>query len=216
LIDTTYTSNIALGISKNFAMKACGACELTNLTSYFRDQTQRQNFLLAFLPLVDITYYCIVSTSQVREKTHNMVGLLEEIGMKEIDVRPNRLHGPNDMHMMVLDPYELNEEGIKKYLYKEKGHNIWLPLWFRDLDVDTKNKYFDEWTAAHAEDLRKREQAQQEALRRKRLEHIDAFSGMFRDYLDEKRHPGAYCRLSMDQLEAVDNLVKRYDLKVNA
>jgi hypothetical protein len=219
LIDTTYRLNINLKFSKNFAMGTCGACELSNFVGHFPTNGPHiaQGFVTAVLPLLDITYYGIASTTQMKS-TGTPLSILREIGMKEVFKSPNRLHGPNDLHLMVLDPKELNEEGIQKYCYREKGSDIWLPLWLKDLSNEGKNKHFAEWERVNKALDAKRIQELKDMQLNARLKPVKDFASVFHYYCAHKQNsPGSldrYSPLSAEVIQAIDALMAKYNIKV--
>jgi hypothetical protein len=214
LIDLDRRLNINLKFSPNFAMGTCGACELSNLSGWFdNNEVAKQNFVISVLPLLDITYYGIASTSQ-RKAVNTPLSILMDIGMKEVYKSPNRLHGPNELHLMVLDPQELNQKGIRKYCYTEPGSNVWLPLWLKDLSNEEKNRHFDEWNGANSELIRKQLEEASTLLMTERLRPIHEFASYVRYYFQYKGSPQSYNPLNAEQLKAIDDLMAQYNIKV--
>lgn len=134
--------------------------------------------------------------------------------MKQIDERPNRLHGPNNLHLMVLDPGELNDEGIRKYCYKEPDSTIWLPLWLKDLSNEEKNKHFAEWKAANTKIAQQRIEETKQATLSARLKPIKDFALFFRYYICQKQISGKYNPLSPEVTKEIDDLLAQYNIKV--
>lgn len=214
LIDTSHRLNINLKFSKNFAMGTCGACELYNFTGWFdNNEVTKQNFVISILPLLDITYYGIASSVQMKG-INNLLSILMDIGMKQVDERPNRLHGPNNLHLMVLDPGELNDEGIRKYCYKEPGSTIWLPLWLKDLSNEEKNKHFTEWKKANTKLAQQRSEETKQAILHARLTPIKVFASLFHYYVKYKKSPTQYSSLAPEVIQEIDDLMAKYNIKV--
>lgn len=195
-------------------MGTCGVCELSNFTGWFNNnEVAKQNFVISILPLLDITYYGIASSNQLRA-VNTLLSVLMDIGMKQIDERPNRLHGPNNLHLMVLDPGELNDEGIRKYCYKEPGSAVWLPLWLKALSNEEKNKHFTEWKAANTKIAQQRIEETKQATLSARLQPIQTFDTLFRHYVNQKQRPGPYNILSPEVTKEIDDLMAKYNIKV--
>lgn len=80
----------------------------------------KAEFLVSFLSNFSerYTYYGIVTTMQRRvyEKSDRFVlHLLLEMGAEFVDERPNSLHGPNELCMLVWCPY-VHREKLDKYV----------------------------------------------------------------------------------------------------
>lgn len=111
-----------VGSSGIFA--CCGARQLTGMASWsLSSELARQEFFLALLSAKS-TIYFLPTTTQMREyskRSSSVINLLFSVGAKEVYASPNRLHGPNNLHLCVLDlksPECL--EAQKKMLFKIK------------------------------------------------------------------------------------------------
>lgn len=102
----------------------CGARALSNMYgNYLTTKEIRQEFVSQLVRLQSkFTYYYLPTTGQIKsylESKNSVLNILRELGGKEVHKNPNRIHGPNQMHLWVLDPgTETYKRGIDKFLVK--------------------------------------------------------------------------------------------------
>jgi hypothetical protein len=121
------------------AFACCGAAQLQGMSgAYLTDDKIKQEFVhkLSSTSYVSNhrapTVFFIATTSQIREsqspkkKDKSVFQFLLELGAEEIFSRPNRLHGPNNMHLHVLDfGEEKTKKAVEKYLVRVKMPMTW-------------------------------------------------------------------------------------------
>lgn len=103
----------------------CGAvqyvgCGVNNLTTPF----MREEAVLKLMGANTIVYF-LPTTSQIKmfaQSSSSVLNLLFELGAKEVHVGPNRTHGPNNLHLCVLDRGhpDVIKRVYEKYLFKIK------------------------------------------------------------------------------------------------
>lgn len=125
------------------AFNCCGASGISHLTGSFRDDKQVQSFLAFFVRhcALDTAYYYIITDPEFyKGNIHHIAGLLDAIGAEVVDRRPNRVHGPAIMYMMVWEPsrhFDKLDKYVKRYPADIKGGYAYPewgadPLWFFD------------------------------------------------------------------------------------
>lgn len=98
---------------------ACGARQMVGMSAcYLLCEEARQEWVCALDQNVanKMQLYFLPTTSQMKTyKDHkgSVLNLLFRLGAKEVFNSPNRLHGPNNLHLCVLDM------GSKEYLEKK-------------------------------------------------------------------------------------------------
>ena len=105
----------------------CGACAMTGMSgAYLTTELHRQEFALV-LTAQQRTIYFLPTTAQMRlfkDNKNSVLHMLFELGAKEVHESPNRLHGPNNLHLCVLDmkaPETLEAKKKLFYTHKYKG-----------------------------------------------------------------------------------------------
>lgn len=158
-----WSSQMTLNVKSGYAFGCCGAGELNNLTGSFTTDKDLQETALAlynFFATGCITYYAIAATYQLLEIEKNpksLLKLLTDLGMIVVHKTPNRNHGPNDMHMLVLDPVRVNEHLIRdKYLWKEPSTGMLLPKYVEAMKEKDQQALMDKWAADNAEAMERR------------------------------------------------------------
>ncbi len=106
----------------------CGARAMTGMSGvYLITELHRQEFALT-LCAGAATIYFLPTTAQMRlfkDKKNSILHMLFELGAKEVHESPNRLHGPNNLHLCVLDmkaPETLEAKKKLFYTHKYKGN----------------------------------------------------------------------------------------------
>lgn len=123
------------------AFNCCGAAGISHLAGRFNDDKQVQSFLAFFIRhfSLNVAYYYIITDPYLHKgDVRHIVGLLDSLGAEVIDKRPNRVHGPSIMHMMVWEPsrhLDFLDKHVKRYpADKSIGYACpeWEadPLWF--------------------------------------------------------------------------------------
>jgi len=109
------------------AFGCCGAQALTGCSgTYLTSRELREEFVLKlFGTMPTCTIYFLPTTSQMklhRNNPNSVLHLLFELGAKEVHVSPNRIHGPNNLHLCVLDrgDPEIRKMVKEKYLAQER------------------------------------------------------------------------------------------------
>lgn len=102
----------------------CGAQALTGCSGdYLSTELMRQEaaFHISSRPT---TLYFLPTTAQMtmfRKRRTSILNLLFELGAEEVHVSPNRVHGPNNLHLCVYDPKSKESlEAKKKFLFTIK------------------------------------------------------------------------------------------------
>lgn len=126
----------------------CGATEITHLDYTFTDEVIIQNFVHKLFGLIDErqSYYMIAASHQlshIHSKDVRVMDVLISLGAKEVDVRPNRNHGPSNLHLFVWDPLYRKESGWDKYLKFYPKFGATNPLWFDKLSVEDQQILID-------------------------------------------------------------------------
>lgn len=148
-----YDSQMSLHIINGYSFGCCGAGELSSLSGIFKTDKDVQETALAlynFFSGGSSTFYMIAATYQMEEvensKISTVLGLLMEIGAKEVHKTPNRNHGPNNMHMLVLDPHNLNRDAVeKKYFCRHPKNGLLLPKYVKTLSETEQQALADQW-----------------------------------------------------------------------
>lgn len=137
------------------AFRCCGARAMSDF--YQRQsltEQEKQNFVAFFLNTKGeyLTWYYILAGYQLKATIdkYEVALLFEELGAEELDARPNRLHGPEDMHLKVWSPLN-NTEKIEKFCKRipatRRGGAFdsvmyqWEPLWWLEMTDEERKKY---------------------------------------------------------------------------
>jgi hypothetical protein len=160
-----------LGIQTGI-FQCCGATEITHLAYAFQNEVATQNFVhkLYYLISEGTSYYMIAASYQLTpcpQGYTRTMDVLKNLGAHEVDVRPNRNHGPSNLHLFVWDPLYRKESGWDKYL-KFYGSDT-NPLWFDKLSVKEQQALID---GSKDKELRRQqeERARQERAQKVKLE----------------------------------------------
>lgn len=161
-----------LGIQEGI-FHCCGATEITHLDYSFPTEVAAQNFVHKLYPLVSEgqSYYMIAASFQLKPLTQGycrIIDVLKNLGAYEVDVRPNRNHGPENLHLFVWDPLYRKESGWDKYL-KFYGSDT-NPIWFDRLSVKEQQTLIN---GSKDKELRRQqeERVRQERAQKAKLEN---------------------------------------------
>jgi hypothetical protein len=153
-------NSFVFNISHNFAFSCCGAAEMNGFQGGFSDEKDIAHFLIAFLPFVkDVTLYGIYTDAQMQyaHSELSLLNLLFKIGAETVDARPNRVHGPAIMNMIVLDPVNLKWEEIHKYLtpcYNNYTGDFYIPNYVLAFPPEKQKALYDKWKKANKEEYK--------------------------------------------------------------
>jgi len=123
------------------AFKCCGAGCMSSIRGTFVNIKEVQSFLAFFVRhySLNVSYYYIITDPNLyKADLLHISGLLQELGAEVIDSRPNRVHGPSKLYMMVWEPalhLDKLDKYVKRYpVAKPLGYTYpeWEadPLWF--------------------------------------------------------------------------------------
>ena len=92
----------------NAVFSCCGAVSLTGMSmKELRTEVAKQEFVYDLLRRMGVkTAYFLPTSSQIRmykNAKSSVLNVLFDLGAKEVHVGPNRVHGPNNLHLCVLD-----------------------------------------------------------------------------------------------------------------
>lgn len=197
----TFRNNQAtFSIKSGFLFNCCGAGEIGSLFTYKFTEKERQDFVaaLCLICLSHTTYYFIAADYQLPGKPNasSFLELLIELGAKEIDVRPNRNHGPNSMHLFAWDGV-LRTTAWEKYLYLSSAippdykNNLpgrpayYLPLYFKDLSEQQQMEVWKLWSDRTAE----RKKAAVKAEKERRITRLYEIQNELGNLIYNRKHP---------------------------
>jgi hypothetical protein len=209
---TTYSMNLAL--SRNWAMGCCGASTISGLTYTFPNEEKQQNFMALFMQFMDITYYALPASYQIGEAERNglhLLSVLKGMGMEQVHVSANRVHGPNLMHLMVLDPKELNQEYLAKYVHQDEATGFWLPNHIKDKPDVEKAEIFREWHAANEAEVIKRQEDVKKKSLNDQLSTVDRFT-IHLGRLVKSRRYGTSTPGDPQVVKRIDDMFKDFEL----
>lgn len=163
---TDWGYQMKLRMVSGYTFSCCGAGEISSLTGQFNtDKDLQETALMLYRRLANdcITYYAIASTAQLQMAAHDtrhVLQLLQDLGLKEIHKTPNRNHGPNNMHMMVLDPTAMDHKAIREKYFWEACPGVFVPKYVQKLDEKAQLALIAEWQRVQeTRDARQREEA---------------------------------------------------------
>lgn len=173
-----FGSSFRLYVGPAYLMNCCGAAEIQGLSGFVSGRTALdierhiQETMLVLYNLFSSlpqTHYGIAATSQMGSKDGkgHILSLLFELGAKEVFSSPNRNHGPNHMHLIVLDPYAIPRETIQKKYFWRTPNGVFVPKYIESLSEAEKQAIVDSWgkqaeEAAKKAQLSKARRAQQQ------------------------------------------------------
>lgn len=137
-----------LHLGPTHLMQCCGSSAITGLSTAFETEEQLQGFVCQLFKSITFTqtYYFIAATYQIEEAHDSNFGnaysVLVSLGAREVDVSPNRNHGPHDMHLHVWSP-NANADCWKKYLAFSPVFRQANPLWFSKLSSEEQDKVIE-------------------------------------------------------------------------
>lgn len=125
------------GIHSHSPFSCCGAGTLHGLNFTFSSEQEKQDFLTCWMhhKPIYLTYYFIAASNQIPtndpiNSRRMLFFLIHELGAREIDAQPNRLHDPHLMHMYTLCLHpEVNPKVLNfvKFTSSRKVSTSWNP-----------------------------------------------------------------------------------------
>ena len=132
-----------LKTSGGYAFNCCGAEIFQHLSTSFTSLKEKQNFVWYMRRNTScLTHYMLAASCQLEDNYStfgNVIQVLRDLGAKEVDKRPNRTHGPNQMHLFVWAPNVMDDTWWQ-FLDKKTGN----PLWWQALSEKKQQKKISE------------------------------------------------------------------------
>ena len=137
-------SIIYLVYTQPHQFNCCGASIIESIGTEIEDTKTRQNIVCQIRRHLMTTqnFYFIAANYQLELK-NTVANLLRELGAKEVDVRPNLNHAPHMLHLHVFSPKNVPEAVWDKYVYQDKVHGFYNPLWYHQLKVEEQAKLIE-------------------------------------------------------------------------
>ena len=214
---SNYDRGVGLNFSANFMMDCCGAAEINHLGGgYFQTQDQVADFMVAVLQSFasDVVYLGIASSMQMENvrlgSCHNVLSTLFFMGLKEVHQFPNRIHGPNDLHMVMLDMGDLNWDNIYKYLTKvwpkASPSQFLIPNYVLDLSPEKQIHLYKTWEEGREAEKKNIAEQEKHAAQSRQNQQVDAALAVAYNISNQRD----YRYLSQPMVEKFNNGLQRY------